>query len=203
MKKRTLIVISIIILEILIIATMYIISKRNNKEPDTLGNDNEQPQVNNSDENKDINSIDDFYNIDLTKDKDIRDLGKLYNSFDAQKDNCFVIGAMVHNDNLYYDFMQDCKNDKSSYIRVAKNTTEGDLTLYDILYYEETNKLYLVSDYTRDEFSAVEDRTIEMKQFEKITEYTYKNRLYWVLYNGELNDETFKTENVFVITIIN
>lgn len=152
---------------------------------------------------KEINDLDDFYNTNTTKDKDIRDLGELYNSFDAQKDNCFVIGAMVHNDYLYYEFMNNFKNNKSSFIRVAQNTIEGDLCLYDILYHEETDKLYLVTDYTRDEFAASEDRIIKLRQYEGITEYTYNENLYWILYNGELNDETFNSENVFIITLIN
>lgn len=154
-------------------------------------------------ENKELNTLDDFYNTSLTKDSDIRNLGKLYNSFDAQKDNCFVIGAMVHNDYLYSEFMSNFKNDKSSFVRVAQNTTEGDLILYDVLYHEETNKLYLVSDNTRDKFAASEDRTIKLRQFESISEYTYNDHLYWVLYNGELNDDTFNSENVFIITLIN
>jgi len=154
-------------------------------------------------ENKEINTLDDFYNTSITKNNDIRNLGKLYNSFDAQKDNCFVIGAMVHNDYLYGEFMNNFKNDKSSFVRVAQNTTEGDLILYDILYHEETDKLYLVTDNTRDEFAASEDRIIKLRQFEGISEYTYNEHLYWVLYNGELNDNTFNSENVFIITLIN
>ncbi len=156
-----------------------------------------------SDEIKEMNSIDNFYNTNLTKDKDIRNLGKLYNSFDAQKDSCFVIGAMVHNDYLYYEFMEGYKNDKSSFIRVAQNTIEGDLILYDILYDENTDKLYIVTDNTRDKFAAVEDRKIEMREFENISEYTYNNHLYWVLFNGEINDESFESNDVFVITTIN
>ena len=154
-------------------------------------------------ENKEINTLNDFYNTSITKNNDIRNLGKLYNSFDAQKDNCFVIGAMVHNDYLYGEFMNNFKNDKSSFVRVAQNTTEGDLILYDILYHEETDKLYLVTDNTRDEFAASEDRIIKLRQFEGISEYTYNEHLYWVLYNGELNDNTFNSENVFIITLIN
>ena len=150
-----------------------------------------------------INSIDDFYNTELTKNNDIRNLGKQYNSFDAQKDKCFVIGAMVHNDYLYNEFMENYKNKKTSFIRVAQKTVEGDLILTDILYYEKTDKLYIVIDSTRDKFMAEEDRKVNLKEFEKMTEYKYQNNLYWILYNGEINDEKFKSEDVFVITTIN
>ena len=39
----------------------------------------------------------------------------------------------------------------------------------------------------------------ELTQFEGISEYTYNEHLYWVLYNGELNDDTFNSENVFMV----
>ncbi len=151
---------------------------------------------------KEIQSLNDFYQMKLTQDKDIRNLGKNYSSFDAQKDNCFVIGAMVHNDNLYHEFMQNYKNQKTAFIRVAQNTVEGDLILQDILYDERVNQLYLVIDNTRDEFSAEEDRKIELKQFENIAEYSSENHLYWVMYNGEITDETLNSEQAFIVATI-
>lgn len=153
--------------------------------------------------NIDIKELDDFYNTELTKENDIRKLSKEYNSFDAQKDNCFVIGATVHNDNLYSEFMENYKNKISSFIRVAQNTVEGDLIIYDILYYKNTDKLYLVTDDTRDKFSALEDRNIELKEYKNISEYNFENHLYWILYNEEVNEDNFNTDNVFIITTIN
>ena len=58
----------------------------------------------NKENNSSISNLNDFYNTELTRNRDIRNLSKEYTSFDAQKDNCFVIGAMVHNDNLYSEF---------------------------------------------------------------------------------------------------
>lgn len=158
---------------------------------------------NNEEQKDNISNIDDFYNTELTIDRDIRTLSKEYTSFDAQKDNCFVIGAMVHNDNLYSEFMENYKNKKTAFIRVAQNTVEGDLILLDILYYEKSDKLYIVTDSTRDEFSVEENRTIELKEFNYISEYKKDNHLYWVLYNEEITEENFETDNVFVITTIN
>ncbi len=156
-----------------------------------------------SENNKEIKTLDDFYNTSLTKDKDIRNLSELYSSFDAQKDNCFVVGAMVHNDYLYSEFMSKFRNKESAFIRVGENTTEGDLVLNDILYNSETKQLLLVTDNTRDKFSSESERTIKLREFENISEYEYKDRLYWIIYNGELNEETFTSENVFVLTVIN
>lgn len=56
-----------------------------------------------------------FYDRDFTeKYEDIRKLDENYSSFNAQNDNCFVIGAMVHNDYLYNDFMNNYINTKSA-----------------------------------------------------------------------------------------
>lgn len=205
MKKKLLVVLLIIFLIGIILVGMYAIDRirmRNNKPVvfSTWGYSYAPPAtVNNLEKN--IDSLGDFYNTELTKNNDIRNLVKEYSLVDAQKDNCFVIGAMVHNDYLYSEFMGNYKNKKNAFIRVAKNTVEGDLILNDILYYK--GKLYLVTDYTRDEFAAIEDRDIKMKEFDNISKYTYNNHLYWVLYNGEINDENFESDNVFVITIIN
>ena len=165
----------------------------------------ELPLDNEKNHKKDINikELDDFYNLELTKENDIRNLSKEYNSFDAQKDNCFVIGAMVHNENLYKEFMEKYKNKETAFIRVAQNTIEGDLIIYDILYYKNTDKLYLVTDYTRDEFSAQEDRNIKLVEFEKTSKYNFENHLYWILYNQEVNDDNFNTDNVFIVATIN
>jgi len=150
-----------------------------------------------------IKSIDAFYNTTLTQNKDIRNLGKNYTTFDAQKDNCFVIGAMVHNDNLYNEFMENYKKSKSSLIRVAKNTIEGDLILYDVLYNEKLNRIYIVTDNTRDEFAGEDNKKIELKEYKKIGTYQNETGTYWVAYNEEINEDNFNTENTFVIAKIN
>ena len=157
----------------------------------------------NKENNISINSLNDFYNTKLTKNKDIRNLSKEYTSFDAQKDNCFVIDTMVHNDNLYSEFMEDYKNKKTAFIRVAQTTVEGDLTLIDILYYDKTDKLYVVTDNTRDKFAAETDRIIQLKEYNYISEYKDNNNLYWVLHNEDITEENFETDNVFVIATIN
>jgi len=153
--------------------------------------------------NEKISNLDDFYNTELTKDSDIRNLGKIYSSFDAQKDNCFVIGAMVHNDYLYAEFMENYKNEKASFIRVAQNTVEGDLIIYDILYYEKSDKVYVVTDNTRDEYAATDNKKIELKEYNNIGTYQNSTGLYWVAYNEQINEENFNTENTFLITKIN
>lgn len=193
MKKKIIIGITIVLIILIIAGIIYAISKRENK-PDEALTRNEAKQEN-------ITNLDEFYNLELTKDKDIRNLPKEYTSFDAQKDNCFVIGAMVHNENLYTEFMTDYKNKKTAFIRVAQNTVEGDVVLYDILYYDKTDKLYLVTDSTRDKFSS--EPIIDLGEYKNISEYESNNHIYWVLYNEPITDENFNTDNVFVITTIN
>ena len=115
------------------------------------------------------------------------------------------IGVKMGNWFMKYKLPIDSEFNKenSSNIRVAQNTVEGDLILTDILYYEKSDKLYIVTDNTRDKFSAETDRIIELKEFNYTSEYKNNNHLYWVLYNEDITEENFKTDNVFVITTIN
>ena len=193
MNKKIIIGIAIALIIVVIVGIVYGISKGGNKPVETLGN--------NEDGAENISNLDEFYSLSLTKDKDIRNLPEGYASSEAQKDNCFVVGAMVHNDNLYTEFMNDYKNKKTAFIRVAQNTIEGDLVLYDILYYDKTDKLYLVHDSTRDEYTS--EPIIYLEEYKNTSTYETNNRLYWVLYNEPITEENFSTDNVFVITTIN
>jgi len=156
-----------------------------------------------------ILSIDDVYNHSATKKyEDIRSLDENYSKEQAQKDNCFVIGAMVHNDNLYTEFMDKYKKQENAFIRVAQSTVEGDVYLIDLLYEAKNNKIHFVKDNSRDEFSSQEDRIIQYKTYEKTGVWNYQNREYWVVYNGNLPEGstaeyTIDPDRLFIIATIN
>ena len=147
--------------------------------------------------------LDIFYSDEITSDyEDLRKLSADYNIYDAQTDKCFIVGAMVHNEYLYGEFMDNYKNGRDAFVRIARNTENKDLVLFDIMYKSSTGEFKFVTDYTRDTSKNKEDRTIEMSNYKNISEYKYNESTYLVLYNGELNDETFNSENVFkVITL--
>ena len=97
---------------------------------------------------------------------------------------------------------------ENAFIRVVQTTTEGDIFIIDVLYEALNNKIHLVKDDTRDEFSAQEDRTIKYKTYEKTGVWNYQNSQYWVAYNGELPDGTateysINSDELFIIAIIN
>jgi hypothetical protein len=71
--------------------------------------------------------------------------------------------------------------------------------LYDIYLDKKDNLIYLVTDFTRDRFSAPEDRVINIRQFENIWIYEHNGIKYGVLYNWEINDEVFQSEDCFVL----
>lgn len=182
----------LIIAVIAVISIVAIIVKNNEKE--FLTNKNMETK----------NGLDEFYTEEITsKYTDIRKLEKEYNKEKAREDNCFVIGAMVYNDNLYTDFMNNYNNKKSSFIRVVQTTTEGDAILCDIKYDEKKDKIYIVKDSTRDDFASEDDRIISLKEYNNIGKYEYKESMYWVAYNEEINEENFYDENTFIITVIN
>ena len=156
-----------------------------------------------------IADINDFYNNSITsKYQDLRTLPKNYSKEQAQKDNCFIIGAMVHNDNLYSEFMDKYNKKENAFIRVVQSTVEGDIFIIDVLYEARNNKIHLVKDDTRDEFSAQEDRTIKYKSYEKTGIWNYQNSQYWVVYNGKLPNGTkaeysINSDDLFIIATIN
>lgn len=203
MERKIKITICIVVIILLLVGIIGgIVAGQNRKNEENTDNSN-------TDINQNVSSIDDIYNSEITKEyTDIRKLSEDYTVEQAQQDNCFVIGAMVHNDNLYSEFMTNFNEKKSSFIRVVQTTVEGDLCIIDLLYDTNSNKIHLVKDDTRDEFSAQEDRTIKYKTYEKTGVWNYQNSEYWVAYNGELPDGTNAEYNInfdelFIIATIN
>ena len=135
--------------------------------------------------------------------EDIRELGENYSADQAQMDNCFIVGAMVHNDYLYSEFMEKYKNGDDAFIRVVQTTTEGDPIIYDLLYTSETNEVLLITDTTRDKFAAGDDREIELAHYTGTMEYEEDGHLYWVVYQGEPDKVSLDDGNTFVVVFIN
>lgn len=155
--------------------------------------------------NLEISDLDSFYNSLVTKNyEDIRNLDNNYTVEQAIEDGCFVsTPSKIQNIDLYNKFMSNYKNNKNAFIRVVQTTTEGDIIIYDIMYDSNTKKIILVTDSTRDKFSSSENRIIKLNKYENTQEYSYNDNLYWVIYNNELNDDTFNSENIFIVTLIN
>ncbi|MBQ8379947.1 MAG: DUF4362 domain-containing protein [Clostridia bacterium] len=149
--------------------------------------------------------INEFYTEEITKEyKKITELGKEYTLENAKQDKCFVIiHARVYNENLYEEFMQKYEKNEFAFIRTANATVEGDIIIYDIKYDNSTNKITVIEDFTRDEYMNEKDKVIDIKEYEKIGKYQYGENLYWVAYNGEINDEIFNTQNVKILAVIN
>lgn len=155
---------------------------------------------------KETNALDEFYDTKLTTGYvNIKQIKEDYTIEEAINDKCFVVNhAKVYNENLYEEFMNKYNNKESAYIRLVQPTTEGDLVIYDIKYDKDNDKIILVTDSTRDKFAADNDRIISLHEYEKIGTYRYnKGNLFWVVYNGDINDETFNTDNTFILTVVN
>ncbi|MBQ9045284.1 MAG: DUF4362 domain-containing protein [Oscillospiraceae bacterium] len=150
-----------------------------------------------------LSEMDLFYQNPLTAPYgDIRRLDADYSAEQAQADRCFVIGAMVHSDDLFTAFMTDYENGEDAFIRVVQTTTEGDPILTDVLYDSAADEVLLVRDATRDAFAAEEDRVITLEHYDGVTEYG-SGHLYWIAYRGALEDLDPMSEDLFVIAAIN
>lgn len=153
---------------------------------------------------EEVSDVDSFYRNPVTQPyEDIRTLGENYNKEQAQMDMCFVIGAMVHNDNLYSEFMEQHQNKEDTFIRVVQGTEKSGIVIDDILYDSSADKIYLVHDATRDNSAAETDKSITLYEFEDIAEYNNDGRLYWIAFNGKISEIDFDRDEVFIITLIN
>ena len=151
---------------------------------------------------EEVSDLDSFYRNPVTQPyEDIRTLGENYNKEQAQMDMCFVIGAMVHNDNLYSEFMEQHQNKEDAFIRVVQGT-DG-IMIDDILYDGSADKIYLVHDATRDNSAVETDKSITLYEFEDIAEYNNDGRLYWIAFNGTISEIDFDSDEIFIITLIN
>lgn len=172
------------------------------KKPDIKEEKNKKEIVKDKrEDSKTIPEINNFYNKNITRDKDIRNLPSDYNYDDAIKDGCFYVGAMLKNEDLYNEFINNYRNNKSSYIRICNSTKDGDLIINDLLFDKGSQSFYLIHDNTRDKMS--EDKKISYRKYLNMSNYTYKDRLYWILFNEKVDDNNFNTDNVFVLARIN
>ena len=116
----------------------------------------------------------------------------------AEKDNCLILTNKIINKKEYEDFLNEYNNHKNSFIRIVETTIEGDLLIYDLLYYNDF--LYLVTDYSRDKYATETDKELSLEKYKYLSNYKYKNKTYLVLNNEEINENNFKNGTVFTIS---
>ena len=134
--------------------------------------------------------------------KDIRELWEDYDMKQALSDDVIILSAEKNNLAQFFKTTEsrwNIKDERLIIYRLAQTTVEWDLVLYDIYFDKNDNLIYLITDFTRDKFSAPEDRVINIRQFENIWTYEHNGIKYGVLYNWEINDEVFQSEDCFVL----
>lgn len=149
----------------------------------------------NGENNVQITSTDDLYTAVSTEITPLAKLPEKYSIYDAIEDGYLIKMGKIYNEELKTEFMNSYSKKEKAFTRVAQLTDEGDLILYDVMYLPEKDKIYIITDYTRDEFSSKEDRKISYKAYDKIST-NYLGEKCWVAYSGELSKEN---NNVFYI----
>lgn len=116
------------------------------------------------------NIFDNFYNDSLTKGYiSIEKLSQDYSLEQATKDNAVVVNNIgIVNPDLLDDFKVNINTDKPAFLRLVETTIEGDLIITDIKY--GNDKVIVITDNTRDEFSSKEDRKIVIDEYKHIEE---------------------------------
>ncbi len=196
MSKNIKVIIVIVLLSLVIAGGIWFIASKEWKNENTVENQVEY-------------DLDKIYDSKICEGyEDIREIDKEYNKELAQKDNCLVIGAMVHNENVMIDFIEKYNNKESAFIRIAQNNNKnGELYLIDLFYDSVSDKVYCVTDTTRDSSKEENKRVIELKKYEHMENWKYKDGTYWIVYNGELPSESNSEEminqgNLYIISRI-
>lgn len=138
---------------------------------------------------KRMKNLDEFYQTELTKNKDIRNLSSEYRLLDAVKDSCLAIDSTVHNIHLYDEFMENVRNHNSAFIRIADTTANGNLFLQDLLYDADSETFYLVEDHTRDYDAPKEHRQITMNHFNHLEENTVGKERFLIVYQYPMDKD--------------
>lgn len=149
---------------------------------------------------KNIENIDNFYSLELTNGKDIRNLPQSYLVDDAIKDGVYVDSTKTANIEVYHDFINKYNNGEDAYIRIMITTVEGDPIIYDVLYYN--GKVMAIEDGTRDNYRVAEDRVISYTEYEKIGTVSINSENYLALYNGEIPqnlEDANMPDDIFVV----
>ena len=195
MSKNIKVIIVIVLLSLVIAGGIWFIASKEWKNENTVEDQVEY-------------DLDKIYDSKICEGyEDIREIDKEYNKELAQKDNCLVIGAMVHNENVMIDFIEKYNNKESAFIRIAQNNKNGELYLIDLFYDSVSDKVYCVTDTTRDSSKEENKRVIELKKYEHMENWKYKDGTYWIVYNGELPSESNSEEminqgNLYIISRI-
>lgn len=193
--RRIIIVALVIIVSFVLGFTVFEFGlKEQPKEPEVETNTEVEQKV----ENIDVVN----YYLSFDGYQDIRQLPQEYTIEQATQDNCFVVMPFEKkNENVYQDFIDKVTNGISSNLRVVKPTDEGDISIIDIKYNSEINNFVIAIDDTRDRYSGGSGITI--RSFEHVGEYYFSESLKcFVVYNGELTDENYASNNTFVIAIL-
>lgn len=143
------------------------------------------------------NNLNDNKNYKYTK---LNELPQNYSVDQAITDNCLVITNKIYNKNRLDEFNRNVSNRYENNIpdklRILMTTIEGQVIITDVELRDDGN-FYITRDYTRDEYSANEDRVIKESNPYSSKYYTFmksigndSTELVLALYNdSELSNE--------------
>ena len=143
----------------------------------------------NSEDKANVNSmsVEGIYSAYSTNITPLSNLPEKYTIYDAIEDGYLVLMGKKYNNESQNEFMDLYENGQKAFTRVAQLTDKGDLIIYDVVYIPERKKVYIITDYTRDQSIPNENRKISYKEFEKL-EVNYNDKKCWIAYNGELSN---------------
>lgn len=128
----------------------------------------------------------------------IEELPKEYSLAEAIKDNCVI---SIHGDELYNKdeldrFLENVNSNKPDFIRCINYSVEGEMLITDITF-EGNNSFRACVDWTRDNWSAEDDRTYKTGRFTKLEELKEDGKRTTINLKNPIEGEL---EQVFIIS---
>lgn len=138
---------------------------------------------------EDENTIENYYDELTSNYTPIEEIPLEYDAEDAKNDNVVLsVLSKVYNVNLYNEFMNDYNSKKSTFLRFASPTEEGDLIITDVKYDSKRDKVIVVNDYRRDRYSTESARIITLEEYKNIGINNDGTNLLLVAYNDDISN---------------
>ena len=154
-------------------------------------------------ENMEIKNVEDFYNYIKKEGQELKKANENFSAEDAKQQDFYVITNKDENLNKekLEEFLNKYKENKMAVLRIAEETKEGRIYIFDILFEPKTKKVYVAADKSRDKELSEDETKLKLEVYDKIEkvkdEENSKENL--VVFEGEEYDAKSDAKKSMVI----
>lgn len=161
----------------------------------------EQKEVENKEENVKIESVEDLYNYVKKEGKEFKKANEDFSKDEAKEQDFYVITNEGENLNkeILDEFFEKYDDEKFASIRIAKETEEGKIYIFDLVFEPKTKKVYLVADKTRDDKLDKDETKIKLEAYDKAEKVKDEDKENLVVFEGTEYDKDSEAKKSMII----